>query len=152
MKGLRIIELPPMKMATSGPKDLEELGEFDSWWSNMEAKRENHIYPYDFMYFDAKLGKMVWNYILPSDVTDTSGYDIIDFPGGIYAAAISIDGDDGDGEKVYNDIKSWIESNNTFELDESSKRHTMFHIITSDTMYKALGYRQLDIYVPIKSK
>lgn len=152
MKDLRIIELPQMKMVTSGPKDLEELGEFDSWWSNIEAKRENRIYPYDFMYFDAKLGKMVWNYILPSNVTDTMGYDVIDFPGGIYAASISIDGDDVDGEKVYNDIKSWIESNNAFELDESSDRHTMFHIITSDKVYEALGYRQLDIYVPIKIK
>jgi hypothetical protein len=152
MKGLRIIELPPMKMATSGPKDLEELGEFDTWWSNIEVKRENRIYPYDFMYFDGELQKMVWNYILPSNVTDTGDYDVIDFPGGIYVAAISIDGDDGDGEQVYNDIKAWIESSESFEIDESSERHTMFHIITSDTVYEALGYRQLDIYVPIKVK
>ena len=153
MKGIRIIDLPDMRVATSGKKSLEEMTEFNEWWSAVDKKRKDALFPHDFMYYDEATKKMVWNYALPQDMTDAGGFDIIDYPGGIYAVAVSVDGDEGvegDGEQVYTGMKEWIKESGAFELDERPERCTMFHIITSDAVYDALGYRQLDIYVPIK--
>lgn len=152
MKGIRIIELPDLRMATSGQKALEDMTEFNEWWSAVDKKRKDVLFPHDFMYYDEAAKKMVWNYALPPDMEDAGGFDIIDYPGGIYAASVSVDGDDTDGEQVYADIKEWVKSSGAFEPDERPGRYTMFHIITSDNVCDALGYRQLDIYVPIKKK
>jgi hypothetical protein len=98
MEGIRIIELPPARMATSGDRELDE---FDTWWSNVDKERKDRFYPRDFMWFDEEKRSLVWFYALPDGVTDSRGYDVADFPGGLYAAAISRDQDDTDGERVY---------------------------------------------------
>lgn len=83
-------------------------------------------------------------------MTDTGGYDVVDFPGGLYAVAVSIDEDDEDGERVYAAIKDWTRESGVFALDERPGHYTMFHVITPDEAYEAMGYRQLDILVPIR--
>lgn len=145
MEGIRIVQLPPAKMATSG-----NLEEFDQWWSEVDKKRKDKFFPRDFMWFDGEAEKLVWLYALPEGETDTGGYSTLDFAGGLYAAAVSRDEDDADGQRVYGGIKEWVENSGVFMLDEGPGRYTMFHVITSDEAYKAMGYRQLDIYVPIK--
>jgi hypothetical protein len=149
MEGIRIIELPPARMATSGDRELDE---FDTWWSNVDRERTDRFYPRDFMWFDEEKKRLVWFYALPDGVTDSGGYDVANFPGGLYAAAVSRDQDDTDGERVYAGIKEWVKNSGVFDLDEGPGHYAMFHVITPDDVYQAMGFRQLDIYVPVKLK
>jgi hypothetical protein len=53
------------------------------------------------------------------------------------------------GQAVHQ-IKEWILTTNYFQIDESSDRHELFHVTTSDAAFEKIDYRQLDIYVPSK--
>jgi hypothetical protein len=86
------------------------------------------------------------------NVTDTGGYDLIDYEGGLYAAHISKDGDESGGELVYAGIKEWVAQSGCFELDERPGHYDVFRITTPKKAADLMGYRQLDIYVPIKPK
>jgi len=149
MEGIRIIDLPACQMATSENRGLEA---FNDWFTEADRQRNDKFFPRDFMWFDAEHRNMVWYYALEDPSSYTGGFDVVDFEGGLYAAAISIDEDDASGNRVYASIKKWIASSGVFVLDERPRRYTMFHIITSDRAYSAMGYRQLDIFVPIKEK
>lgn len=146
-RGIRIIELPACKMATSKGHNL---GEFDEWWSTLDKERLDRFYPRDFMYYDEEAGELVWLYPYPGCETGSVIYKAVDFRGGLYAAGISRDGDDLDGERAVSQIKEWILETGYFQIDESKERPLLFHVTTSDTAYEKMGYRQLDIYVPIK--
>ena len=77
-------------------------------------------------------------------------YEIIDFEGGLYAAAMSVDGDDDIMNRVYSGIMEWLQTSG-FELDEREGHRAMGHMVNpTDDIKKGLGYRQMDIYVPIK--
>lgn len=145
--GIRIIELPACKMASSRGYSLEE---FDRWWSALDRQRTDRFYPRDFMFYDAEAKELVWLYPYPDHAEEPLVYDAVDFKGGLYAAAISRDGDDLDGERAVHQIKEWILTTKYFEIDESPERHELFHVTTSDAAFEKMGYRQLDIYVPIK--
>jgi hypothetical protein len=80
----------------------------------------------------------------------TCPYPLVAFAGGLYAVAVSRDQDDTDGERVYRAIQDWVQQTNAFVLDEQPKRPALFHVITPPAAYDKLGYRQLDIYVPIR--
>ncbi len=150
---VRIIELPKCRMATSGYDTFDQtLGNFDKWWQDYDKKRKGISFsPLDFLWFEDGYG--VWWMAVENDAVseDTGGYDIIDFEGGIYAAAISVDGDDDINGRVYEGIKKWVETSG-FELDERKGHRTMCHMIITENIKKGLGYDQLDIYVPIKLK
>jgi hypothetical protein len=145
--GIRVIELPGCKMASAAGADLEQ---FDRWWSEVDKKRVDKFYPRDFMYHDSLVGQLVWLYALPQENADAGPYQSFAFPGGLYAVAVSVDQDDTDGERVYQQIKEWIKTGASFVLDETQDRHTLFHVITPDGAYQKMKYRQLDIYVPIR--
>ncbi len=145
--GIRIIELPACKMASSRGHSLEE---FDRWWSALDKERADRFYPRDFMFYDVEAKELIWLYPYPARTTEPVPFGAVDFKGGLYAAAISRDGDDIDGERVLSQIKEWILATNYFQIDETSERPVFFHVTTSDAAFEKLGYRQLDIYVPIK--
>jgi hypothetical protein len=144
--GIRIIELPACRMATSKGHDL---GAFDQWWSALDNTRSDKFFPRDFMYFDKQAGELVWLYALPEGA-NSGPYRVVDFAGGLYAAAISRDGDDADGERVMNAIKEWVKAAGCFADDESDTRPVLFHVITSDRAFEKMKFRQLDIYLPVK--
>jgi hypothetical protein len=146
--GIRVVELPATTMVTSGKSDLAA---FNEWWSRVDKERKDRFFPRDFMWFDAEAKRLVWWYALPDGVSDTGGYETLQFTGGLYAAAVSRDRDDEDGERVYRAVKEWVENSGTFVLDESRERPHLFHVITSDAAFSAMGYRQLDLYIPIKA-
>jgi predicted transcriptional regulator YdeE len=80
--------------------------------------------------------------------SDTAPYKIIDFPGGLYALAVSIDGDHESIDKVEKKILSRLENTN-FIYDEN--RGIMGNMTyNDDEIKKGLGYEQLQRYVPIK--
>ena len=78
---------------------------------------------------------------------DVEPCEIIKFEGGLYAAAISIDGDDDINGRVYEGIKKWLKPAN-LSFDERPGHRTLCQMVNpTDEIGAALGYHQLDIYV-----
>ena len=157
--GIRIVELPKCKMVSSGFADEGDpfvdggrLDTFGKWWTELDKQRPDKFFPRDFMWFDRETERLVWWYAMPNGLTDTGGYETVDYEGGLYAARVSIDGDDADGEAVYAGIQEWVRQSTGFELDEREGHYDMFHVITPPSAKEALGHNQLEIYVPIKVK
>lgn len=64
----------------------------------------------------------------------------------------AIDGDGESCQSVYQSICQWVERSG-FALDERPGHCTMCHMLNpSQELHKALGYDQMDIYVPIRIK
>lgn len=88
----------------------EVLGSFDIWFCEYDKMRKGISFsPLDFMFFEED-GRGMWLYAVEDWVTekDTNGYEIIEFEGGLYANAVSMDGDDDISGRVYMGIKQWI--------------------------------------------
>ena len=149
MEKIKIVEIPACKVVSSGRFTIGD--EVFNKFSESILKKQTDLFPNDFMWYDSKSRKMVWYYVLLNKSINTNGFDILDFDGGLYASAVAKDGDDVDGELVYNMIKEWIEQSDYFELDEREERQTMFHMPLPRTK-EIMGYAQLEIFVPIKVK
>lgn len=149
---VKIVELPKCRMATSGTGERNTLKRFDKMWMKLDLKRKDKFFARDFMWHDKNTNNCIWWYAVEEWVTeaDTNGFKIIDFEGGIYAAAISKQEDFNDGMRVYNGINEWVNSSESFELDEHAERPHLWHVVGSPTSDSALGYRQIEIFVPIK--
>lgn len=151
---VRIIQLPKCRMATSGYDSFDKtLFNFNSWWEEYDKKRKGvYFSPLDFLWFEN--GQAVWWMAVENDATkeDCAGYDIFDYEGGLYAAAMAIDGDDEISGRVINGIYKWLETSG-FVADVGNGREIMCHMVNpTDEIKKGLGYHQLDLYVPIKLK
>lgn len=148
---VRLVSLPACKMVSSGFGSFDEdnFDRFDKWFSKFPTNPFEM--PKDFLWYDPEKNASVWWYVFSDDI-DPEGFSIIEFDGGLYAAAVSKDGDDEDGNRVFNGIKKWIEDSQTFKLDERPNHYTMSHIVTSPEIQEALGYAQLEILVPIKKQ
>ncbi|MCI9338590.1 MAG: hypothetical protein HFH93_13840 [Lachnospiraceae bacterium] len=81
---------------------------------------------------------------------NTAPYEIVQCPGGLYAAAVSIDGDGESHDHVRRKMEKWLENTN-FAMDDSRK--LMGHMIYADDEIKEdLGYHQMVLYAPVKRK
>lgn len=149
---IMIVRIPKFRAVTSGVMSYDDIfGKFQLW-------QEAHNDFYEPIIFDAhdflceNNGNLEWIWRIKDEITeaDTVPYKIIEHPGGLYAAAVSIDGDDESGHKVLHKIEKWIEKTN-FVIDGS--RATSVHMIyTDDEIRKGLGYHQMNFYAPIKLK
>lgn len=149
---ITVVRIPRFRAVTSGTMPYDELfGEFQLW-------QEAHNDFFRPIIFDApdflceNNGSLEWIWRIKDEITevDTVPYKIIEHPGGLYAAAVSMDGDDESGNKVLQKIEKWIEKTN-FVIDDS--RTTSVHMIyADDEIRKGLGYHQLNFYAPIKLK
>lgn len=148
---IMIVRIPKFRAVTSGLISFEELfgGEFEPW-------QEAHNHLFKPVIFDAadflceKDGKVEWIWALRDDVTkdDVSPYDIIEYPGGLYAVAVSVDGDGESNNKVRNKTERWLERT-SFVIDK--ERGLMGHMIyVDDEIKEGLGYHQMNLYTPIK--
>ena len=152
--GVRIVRLPACRMVTSGMEtgapfaQGSKLMVFSDWFSKIDAS--DAFMPRDFLWYDEDAPGMEWWYV-HSEGMDTAGFDVVDFDGGLYAAAISVDEHETDGTRVYEGIKAWIAARG-FAPDERPGHRTMFHIPTPPEAKKVMGFNQLDIFVPIKIK
>jgi len=52
--------------------------------------------------------------------------------------------------RVYEGIKAWVLEHEFFELDERPGHRNLWHVIGPEDTNKGLGFRQLEIFVPIK--
>lgn len=149
---IMIVRIPKFRAVTSGIMSFEDVfGKFQMW-------QEAHNDFFQPILFDApdflceNNGNPEWLWRVRDEITeaDTAPYKIIEHPGGLYAAAVSIDGDDESGNKVRQKIEKWVEKTN-FVIDGS--RATSVHMIyADDEIRKGLGYHQMNFYAPIKLK
>ncbi len=148
---VRIVELPRCRMITSGSGEKNTLRRFDKLWSKLDQKRKDRFFPRDFMWHDEANNQSIWWYAVEDWVTeaDTDGFEFFGFEGGIYAAAICRQDDFSDGMRVYNGIKAWASKHEYFELDERPGRYHLWHVVGTSDTDKRLGYRQLEIFVPL---
>jgi hypothetical protein len=155
-----VVRIPSFKAVTSGDQLWGEMFENGGYMSQLWK----HCHLYQSVIFDCfdfllpKNDKAEWICAVKDGVTDAdvSPLKLIDFPGGLYAMAVSIDEDNESIHKVEDKISRWIESTN-FEHDNS--RDIMGHMpytdesdIANKDIEKGLGYKQLQRYVPIKLK
>ncbi len=158
---VRIVEFPKCRMLSSGistepdlfaPNGL--LMHFNEVWMKISSLRKDRFFARDFMWYDAETGGTAWWYALEDWMTDidTEGFEIVNFEGGLYAAAISKDSDNADGSRVMNGIYDWIINSDNFEPDDRPGHYPMYHIAGSPLSDKALGYGQLEIFRPIRIK
>ncbi len=149
---VRIIQINPFRAFSSGLDTIDSvMGTFQQWQEEHNHLVKKLIYGApDFLWFEEDM-RAEWIWAVEDWVTeaDVEPYEIIEFAGGLYAAAMSVDGDDDINGRVYEGIKKWIETSN-FSLDERPGRRTLCHMVNpTDEIKAALGYHQLDIYVPI---
>jgi len=148
MPFVRIIELPPVRMARSGNGDLEE---FNKCWSSVAAEDEFSLFPRDFLWFNPELNGFEWLYALPAGREDAGGYATFEFPGGLYAVAACRD-EGADIERTNRLIHQWVAESKVFEVAPTSgpdARWDMGHIITPPNAQEMLGYHQMDLFIPI---
>ncbi len=153
---VHVVRLPEFKAISSGYDTFGNIfgeGGFDKWMQTHHHLEKKIIFDCaDFMWHED--GKTIWIWAIQDGVTetDTAPYEIIEFEGGLYATAVSVDGDDDINGRVYSGIKAWVEASG-FELDERPGHQTLCNMIYPlDEIKKGLGYHQLEIYVPIKRR
>jgi hypothetical protein len=146
MENVRIYEILACKMVASqcGMFGDGKLESFNDWFSAFPRP----IFPKDFMFFDQSQGGFIWYYIYSDGMHIPDEFKIIDFPGGLYAVASEVDGQDS--SEVIKEIKNFIEEKGCFE--EDTTRTYLGNIPTPPSASKAMGYEQMDYYVPIKIK
>ena len=110
---IRIVEFPSCKMASSGYSRDENpfaeggaLRRFDQWWSKEDKKRADKWFPRDFMMYDPDQKTQIWYYALPDGAKWPVVFEVVGDEGDLYASAVAIDGDDEDGQAVYESLKA----------------------------------------------
>lgn len=148
MPDIKVIHLPQLKMARSGNTDLDK---FDQWWSSVPLPATMRLSPCDFMWYNAKQDCFEWLFAIPEDLKETNGYDIFDFPGGLYAVATAIDSDDVG--RVNALIHKWVDENEHFAVSNSEndpyERYDMGHIVTPEVFREKMGYHLMELFIPI---
>ena len=147
-----IVRVPKFRAVTSGSMPYEDVfGKFQIWQEAHNDFFQPIIFDApDFLYENNRNPEWIWR--IKDEITenDTAPYKVIEHSGGLYAAAVSIDGDDESGAKVQQKVEKWIEKTN-FIIDDSRK--ICVHMIyADDEIRKGLGYHQQNFYVPIKLK
>ena len=150
---IMIVRIPKFRAVTSGVVTFEELfgGDFMPW----QESHNDLFKPVIFNSSDFLCGKedkAEWIWAVKDEVTeeDTYPYRIIEYPGGLYAVAVSVDGDGESHNKVRSKTEKWLENTN-FVIDND--RELMGHMIYEDDEIKeGLGYNQMNLYAPIKLK
>lgn len=153
---VRIMQVRPFRAFSSGWDTVETIfGPFWQWQREHIDLSPDTMFGYPHFMAIKDIDKetnVLWFWGIRDSVTesDTAPYKLIDYPGGLYAVATSVDADDEIMSRVYDGIQKWLESS-AFVSDESEEHPTLYHMVTpTEEIRGALGYDQLDIYVPIK--
>jgi DNA-binding transcriptional MerR regulator len=159
---IMVVRIPEFKAVTCGNQPWGEMfkegGYMNQLWQYCHLYKSVIFDCFDFLM--TKDGKAEWICAVKDGVTnaDVGPFKLIDFPGGLYAMAVSIDEDNESIHKVEDKVRRWIEGTN-FELDEG--RNVMFNMpylyeagrdIAYKDIEKGLGYKQMQRYFPIKLK
>ncbi len=148
MQNIRIYDFPPCKMVSSGIGMFgeEKFERFGAW---MTAQPEG-LYPRDFLFFDSSDGKegMHWLYAWDAGMTVPAEFEIVDFWGGLYAAATDID-QQTDVDALNAEVDAFLAEHG---LTRDPSRPDMGTIVTGGRAGEILGYEQMDYLAPVKVK
>lgn len=145
----RINEFPACKAVASGWKgDFGGVLDFMHTWI-LGDKTSLPLKNLDFLCFNEPMN-FLWFKILSDDKVDTKGFEMIDFSGGLYISAIAIDENIDDLMKTIDYLNNLVNEQENFELDFCPGRYRMTQLLTSDETKEALGYGQLEVFIPIK--
>lgn len=159
---IMVVRIPEFKAVTCGEQPWGEMfkegGYMYQLWQYCHLYKSIIFDCFDFLI--SRNDKAEWICAVKDCVTDAdvTPFKLFDFPGGLYAMAVSIDEDNESIHKVEDKVRLWIETTN-FELDKD--RDVMFNMPYlyedgRDTSYKdiekGLGYKQMQRYFPIKLK
>jgi predicted transcriptional regulator YdeE len=104
------------------------------------------------MWFNPQLNGFEWLYALPEKLEDAGGYEVFDFPGGLYAVATCRD-DGPDIERTNKLIHQWVAQSELFDEspgdDGANVRYDMGHVISPRNAKETMGYQQMDLFVPV---
>ena len=161
MQNIRIVNLPEVKAVYSGPlTDEEKFERFNNWFSTYHNSLKNELYPRDFMWYNERLGVQEWFYALPAGAKeeDCGGFEIVDFPSGLFAVASCLDADldqAADWLNTREKLISWAEKSDKFKAYENAEgkkeRYPMFHIVSPGELCEE-GISVEDLYFPIERK
>ena len=147
MQTVRILEIPACKAVSSGIGMFGDgvLERFDAWFSTLPRE----LYPRDFLFWDSDGEKsgFHWIYLLREEMPAPEAFPVIDFPGGLYAVVTGIDGQTDDEEK-YRTVDDFL-AKTGFVRDPERKE--MGNVLTPPPAENALGYLQMDYYLPIRT-
>lgn len=143
MENIRIYEIPACQMVSSacGMFGEGKLERFDEWFSTLPVT----TFPHDFLWFDASRGGFVWYYQYEKGMEVPAEFEIVDFPGGLYAVVTGIDG--ADNAEEMRAVDAFLARHGLIK-DES--RASLGNIITSKAAQDKLGYCQMDYYTPVR--
>ncbi|BCJ94164.1 hypothetical protein acsn021_17330 [Anaerocolumna cellulosilytica] len=151
-----IVMVPAFRAVSSGYQEMGSLfmdGGFFQKVKPFELPLNNIMFnSADFLLYSD--GKFNWLWSVQDSVTvkDVNSYEIIDFPGGLYATATTIDSDMESRDAVIERMKAWLETSG-FAIDDSRNHQQMSQMIYClDEIKEELGYEQLQIYLPIKKR
>ncbi|MBU5427687.1 hypothetical protein KQI41_14955 [Tissierella pigra] len=157
---IMVVRIPEFKAVTCGSQPWGEMfkegGYMYQLWQYCHLYKSVIFDCFDFLL--SENDKAQWICAVKDGVTnaDVSPFKLFDFPGGLYAMAVSIDEDNESIHKVEDKVRRWVESTN-FELDKD--RNVMFNMpylyedgrdIAYRDIEKGLGYKQMQRYFPIK--
>ena len=147
---ITIVRIPGFRAVSSGRMSFERIfAEFMPWQeANQELFRPVFFDAPDFLCGNGSEFEWIW--AVKDDITpeDTAPYSIVEFPGGLYAAAVSLDGDGESHDKVRQKTRHWLENTN-FEVDED-RDHMGHMIFVDEEIRRGLGYHQMFLYLPIR--
>lgn len=159
---IMVVRIPGFKAVTTGIQSWDDMfkegGYMNQLWQKCHLYKNIIFDCFDFLLYRDENAE--WICAVNDDVTDAdvSPLKLIDFPGGLFAMAVSIDEDDESIQKVEEKVRRWIENTN-FEFDNSN--NVMFNMpylyedgrdIAYKDIEKGLGYKQMQRYFPIKLK
>lgn len=116
-------------------------------FSEWIGRQPKAMFPKDFLWYDGH--GFVWYFIYEEGMDVPEEYRIVDFPGGLYAVATGKDNDDDSYRAVMEALDAFI-AESGFEKDPD--RAQLGNIITPPEAAAALGYEQMDHYIPVKIK
>ncbi len=165
---VRIIQMSPFKAVTTGPVSLfGTISEFMDLVNNYRHLFMDSIFgDIEFVWVDCPNNfafcptcgencqmKGQFNFAVKDNVTagDVAPYELLDFKGGMYAVASSIDQDEII-VRTSGGVDKWLETSG-FERDDQSGRREMTSMIKiTPEVRESLGYEQQNVYIPVKPR
>jgi DNA-binding transcriptional MerR regulator len=152
-----VVRLPKFLAITSQYQTIEEAfgkNNLMGWMGSYEHLEEDVIFGCSHFFCKSSDHKFRWLYRVNESIKeiDTAPFEVSEFEGGLYATAVSIDGDDESIGKVENKIIKWLEGTKfIYDKDRDIMGNMPYLNEDDDDDIKAgLGYYQLQRYVPIK--
>lgn len=144
MESIRVCRIPPCLMVSSGRGMFGDgvLEAFMEWCSTLPES----IHPQDYLWFDGE--GFVWYYVYQPGMQVPDTFNVVHFEGGLYAVATGKDADEGSYNHVQLAFEQFFKNNERFVRDDT--RVELGNIITPEEAEKALGYQQMDYYVPVR--